>query len=108
MHFHTAARSQVFQQERERPTWDSSIVRWCAPINRRPREVTRLLCDPTLESRLHVFGPKLLFRPEFRDAAIQAMYLHSLRVRVAHPDESYPCLEPLRDFLFHFMGGVMG
>ena len=74
----------------------------------RPIQALENLRKLTLESWDHVFSRKLLFRPQFRDSAISAVHLHALRLRVEHPDKPYTSAEPLGDFIFHLVRGVIG
>jgi hypothetical protein len=62
----------------------------------------------TLEPWEYVLSQQGLSQLQFADRAIRTVHLQAPRLRVEHQDEPYTSTEPLGDFLFHFIRGVIG
>ena len=65
-------------------------------------------CDLALELWDNRFPCKLVVHLQFGDGAIRAVDLYAMRVRVEDPDELDTSTQPLRNFCFEFIRGVMG
>ena len=66
------------------------------------------LCDLALEPWDNRFSRKLIVRLQFSDGAISTVDLYAMRVRVEDPDKLDTSAQPLRNFCFEFICGVMG
>lgn len=66
------------------------------------------LGDLVLEPWDNLFPRQWIVRLQFGDGAIRAVYLDVMRVRIDDPDELDASSQPLRNFCFELICGIMG